>query len=85
MKKITRLVRASIVIILDAILISALITLFFLDKLVNELLYNYGLVFSLDWAGPYWVMMWTSMAIIVIVIVIFTILEILYPLLRKES
>lgn len=85
MKKNSVLVRASIIIILNAILITALISLFLLDKLVNELLYNYGLVFSLNWAGPYWLMMRTSMAMIVIVIVIFTILEILYPVLHKES
>lgn len=85
MKKNSVLVRASIIIILNAILITALISLFLLDKLVNELLYNYGLVFSLNWAGPYWLMMRTSMAMIVIVVVIFTILEILYPVLHKES
>lgn len=59
--------------------------MFLVDKLVNELLYDYGLVFSLNWAEPYWLMMRTSMAMIVIVIVVFTLLEILYPVLHKES
>jgi len=85
MKKNTTLARASIIIILNAILISALISMFLVDKLVNELLYDYGLVFSLNWAEPYWLMMRTSMAMIVIVIVVFTLLEILYPVLHKES
>jgi len=85
MKEIERLVRASIIIILDIMLISVLISLVFLDNLINEVLYDYGLVFSLNWAVPYWTIMRTSMALIVIVALIFSILELLYPLLRKES
>jgi len=80
-----RLIRVSIFIILNAMLVIALISLFFLDKLVNEFLYNYGLVFSLTWAEPYWLMMRTSMVLIAIVVLIFCALEILYPLWLKKS
>jgi hypothetical protein len=85
MEEITRLIKASIVIILDTMLISALILLFLLDKLVNEILYNYGLVFSLEWAEPYWNMMRASIALIVIVVLVLSILEVRYPLLREKS
>ncbi len=85
MEKTKRLIRVSIFIILSAMLVTALIWLFLLDKLVNELLYNYGLVFSLTWAEPYWLMMRTSMALIAIVVLTFCALEILYPLWLKKS
>jgi len=46
MTETTRFVRAAIVIFLDTLLVIVLICLFFLDKLINEILYDYGLVFS---------------------------------------
>jgi hypothetical protein len=78
------LIRASIVIVLDAMLIVALILLSVLDTMVHGMLYDYGLVFSRAWAEPYWLIMRTSMTLIAIPIVILSILEFVYPLLRKK-
>jgi hypothetical protein len=48
--------RAAVVIIGDAILIIVVAVLLEIDKLINGTLYDYGLVFSNDWAQPYWLM-----------------------------
>lgn len=83
-EKFKRLIRASVFISLNAMLIMALISLFLLDNLINGLLYDFGLVFSLTWAEPYWLMMRTSMVMIVVVFFVFCALEILYPLWTKK-
>jgi hypothetical protein len=78
------LIRELIVIVIDAMLVVALILLFALDTMVHGMLYDYGLVFSHAWAEPYWLMMKTSMTLIAVAIVILSILEFVYPLLRKK-
>lgn len=79
-----RLIRASVVIVVDAMLIEALILLLDLDTMVHNMLYDYGLVFSRAWAEPYWLIMRTSMALIVVAIVVLSILEFVYPLFVKK-
>lgn len=78
-------IRAAIVIALDAMLVTVLFLLSSVDGLVNGTLYRYGLVFSVEWAEPYWLMMRASMTLIAIVISILTILDLLYPSLKKRS
>lgn len=70
---------------MDAMLIVVLVLLSYIDKLVHGTLYNYRLVFSVEWADPYWMMMRTSMILIVIVILILSILDLPYPSLKKKS
>lgn len=77
-------VRAAIVIAMDGMLIAVLILLFYVDKLVHGTLYNYGLVFSVEWANPYWIMMRASVILIVIVILILSFLDLPYPSLKKK-
>jgi uncharacterized membrane protein YfhO len=48
----------------------AAVALFQLDKIVNETLYSYGLVFSVDWAVPYWNTIRTTLAMLGLTIVI---------------
>jgi len=40
--------------LIDGVLVFGLIMLWELDWLVNNTLYSYNLVFSVDWAVPYW-------------------------------
>ncbi|RLI16533.1 hypothetical protein DRO44_05135, partial [Candidatus Bathyarchaeota archaeon] len=40
--------------LIDGVLVFGLIMLWELDCLVNYTLYSYNLVFSVDWAVPYW-------------------------------
>jgi flagellar biosynthesis protein FlhB len=79
------LLKASFVIFIDAILIAALILLSVLDMLVHGMLYDYGLVYSDAWAQPYWLLMRTTIVLIVIAVVILSVLEFVYPLLLKKS
>jgi len=44
-------------IIAVAALVSAAYTLTLVDELINSTLYSYGLVFSYDWANPYWTLL----------------------------
>jgi hypothetical protein len=82
----TRLkIRAAIVIAMDAMLVTVLLLLSYVDRLVHGTLYNYGLVFSVEWAEPYWIMMRASMALIAIVFSILTILDLPHPSLKKKS
>jgi len=78
-------IRAAVVISLDAMLVTVLFLLSYVDGLVHGTLYRYGLVFSVEWAEPYWLMMRASMALIAIVISILTILDLPYPSLKKKS
>ena len=48
----------------------AAVTLLQLDKIVNETLYSYGLVFSEDWAVPYWSTIRTTLAMLGLIIVV---------------
>ncbi len=48
----------------------ASVTLLRLDKIVNETLYSYGLVFSVDWAVPYWNTIRTTLAMLGLIIAI---------------
>jgi hypothetical protein len=48
----------------------AAITLLRLDKIVNETLYSYGLVFSVNWAVPYWNTIRTTLAMLGLIIVV---------------
>jgi hypothetical protein len=78
-------IRAAIVIALDAMLVTVLFLLSSVDGMVNGALYRYGLVFSVEWAEPYWLLMRASMALIAIVISVLTILDLPYPSLKKKS
>jgi|GEM_PF-1738303 hypothetical protein len=76
--------RLALVIVGDAMLVSALILILQIDKLVNNTLYDYGLIFSNDWAQPYWLMLRLCLAFIVIAILLVTLVELPYPLFEKE-
>lgn len=78
------LVRVSIVLVVDAMLVVTLILLSVLDTMVNGMLYDFGLVFSHAWAEPYWLIMRTSMVLIAVPIITLSIFEFVYPLLRKK-
>jgi len=64
-------------IIAVAALVSAAYTLTLVDEFINSTLYSYELVFSYDWANPYWTLMrvtWILLATCAIAITINTVL-----------
>ena len=78
-------IRALIILSVDVMLVVALVLLFQIDKLVNSTLYGYGLTFSPEWAGPYWMMLRPSLVIIVIAIIVISVVELPYPSFEKKK
>lgn len=78
-------IRALIILFVDIMLVVALILLIQIDKLVNNTLYDYGLTFSTRWAEPYWTMLRSSLALIVIAIIILSVVELPYPSFEKKK
>lgn len=77
--------RAAIVIIGDAVLIAVVAVLLEIDKLINVTLYDYGLVFSNDWAQPYWLMFRATLALIIVAVIIISIIELPYPAFEEKT
>jgi hypothetical protein len=46
-----------------------------LDNLINGILYNYGLEFSVEWAQPYWFLLRVSLVLIIVGFLIFLLLS----------
>jgi hypothetical protein len=77
--------RAALVVLGDAMLIVAIALLLEIDKLVNGTLYSYGLIFSDDWAQPYWLMFRAALVLIVIAIVLISVIELPYPAFEEKT
>jgi hypothetical protein len=71
--------RVALVVLGDIMLIIAVVLLLEIDKIVNVTLYNYGLVFSDNWAQPYGLMFRITVALIVIAIILISVVELPYP------
>ena len=52
-----------------AFAIVAIVALLQLDTVVNETLYSYGLLFSIDWAVPYWNTIRTALAMLCLILI----------------
>ena len=72
-------IRVALVVFCDIMLIAAVVLLLQLDRLVNDTLYSYGLVFSYDWAAPYWMFFRITVVLIVIAIVLISLVELPHP------
>jgi hypothetical protein len=77
--------RTALVVLGDAMLLATVVLLLEIDKLVNGTLYNYGLVFSYEWAQPYWLMFRLSLVLIIIAIVLVTVVELPHPAFQEET
>lgn len=66
-------------VIILAATFSAAYALTLLDQIVHDQLYNYGLQFSLEWAGPYWTFLRITLALLGVV-VIFTAIGVVFTL-----
>lgn len=78
-------VRAALVVLGDVVLIAVVVLLLEIDKLVNGTLYDYGLVFSYDWAQSYWLLFRLSLTLIVIAIIIISVVELPYPAFQEKT
>lgn len=66
-------------------LVATVVLLLEIDKLVNGTLYGYGLVFSYDWAQPYWLMFRLSLALIVVAVILISLVELPYPAFEEKT
>lgn len=71
--------RVALVVLGDIMLIAALVLVLEIDQLVHGTLYNYGLVFSYDWAQTYWLLFRVTVALIIIAIIIISLVELPHP------
>jgi len=66
-------------------LIAVVVLLLEIDKLVNGTLYRYGLVFSDDWAQPYWLLFRVSLALIVVAVILISLVELPHPAFEERT
>lgn len=78
-------VRVALVVLGDAMLFIAVVLLLQIDQLVHGTLYNYGLVFSNDWAQPYWLFMGVGLVLIVIAIFLISVVELPHPAFQENQ
>jgi len=77
--------RVALVVLGDALLCTLLVLLVQIDNIVNSTLYDYGLVFSDNWAQPYWLMLRVSMVLIVVIIFTISFAELPVPILEEKK
>jgi hypothetical protein len=77
--------RVALIVLGDAMLLVAVIFLLQIDQLVNSTLYSYGLVFSSDWAQPYWLLMRVSLALIVVAIFLISMVVLPHPAFQEDE
>jgi len=77
--------RVALVVLGDIMLVAAVVLLLEIDKLVNDTLYGYGLIFSYDWANPYWLMFRLCLVLIVAAVVLISVVELPHPAFEEET
>ena len=77
--------RASLVVLGDAMLIVAVFLLLQIDQLVNDTLYSYGLTFNSDWAQPYWLFTRIILVLIVAAICLISMVELPHPAFQEDK
>jgi hypothetical protein len=77
--------RVALVILGDVMLFIAVILLLQIDQLVNSTLYSYGLVFSSDWAQPYWLLLRVSLFLFVAVIFLISVVELSHSAFQEDQ
>jgi len=75
----------ALVILGDAMLFIAVLLLLQIDQLVNGTLYSYGLVFSNNWAQPYWLLMRVSLVLIAVAILLISVVELPHPAFQEDQ
>jgi hypothetical protein len=77
--------RVALVVLGDTIMIIAIVLLLEIDKLVNNTLYDFGLVFSNDWAQPYWLLFRVTLILIVLAVIIISVVELPHPAFEERT
>ena len=77
--------RVALVVLGDVMLIAALVSILEIDQLINGTLYNYGLVFSYDWAQTYLLLSRITAVLIILAIIIISLVELPYPAFEETT
>ena len=70
--------RIGFIIFADLLLVTALVTIYYLDQMVNGTLYNFGLIFDAGWSQPYYML--SRLSVVLIIAAIFTISSVELPI-----
>jgi len=77
--------RAGFVILTDGLLFTALITIYYLDQMVNGTLYNFGLIYDAGWAQPYYLLSRLSVVLIIAAIFMISLVELPISALKEKE
>jgi len=77
--------RAGVVILTDGLLFTALITIYYLDQMVNGTLYNFGLIYDAGWAQPYYLLSRLSVVLIIAAIFMISLVELPISALKEKE
>jgi hypothetical protein len=77
--------RVALVVLADAILIIVIVLLLEIDKLVNNTLYGFGLIFNNDWAQPYWLLLRVTLVLIVVAVILISVVELPHPAFEERG
>ena len=67
--------RIGVIIFADLLLVTSLITIYYLDQLVNGTLYYFGLIFDAGWSQPYYLLSRLAVGLIIAAIFIVSSVE----------
>lgn len=78
-------IRVGLVLLGDVLLCVVIVLLTQIDTLVNGTLYNYGLVFDMNWAQPYWLMLRISLILIAAAVFVISVVELPVPAFEDKA
>ncbi|HLN45333.1 MAG TPA: hypothetical protein VK209_06465 [Candidatus Sulfotelmatobacter sp.] len=78
-------IRVGLVLLGDVLLCVVIVLLTQIDTLVNSTLYNYGLVFDMNWAQPYWLMLRISLILIAAAVFVISVVELPVPAFEDKA
>ena len=77
--------RIGFVILVDSLLFTASIMIYYVDQLVNGALYYFGLIFNNGWAQPYYLLSRLSVILIIAAILMISSVELPISALKEKE
>ena len=77
--------RIGFVIFADFLLVTALVTIYYLDQMVNGTLYNFGLIFDTGWSQPYYLLSRLTVAMVIAAILMISTVELPISALKEKE
>jgi hypothetical protein len=77
--------RVGLIILVDLLLFVALIQIYYIDQMVNGTLYYYGLISSIGWLQPYYLLSRLSVVLIILAISLISSVELPISALKEKD